>query len=129
MKVLRLCWLGIRAREYEPMVRLMRDVMGLRVEFAEATATELSLPSGDRVQLFAPADPYFDFLGEQARGSVALFEVDDVRTAHVELVAAGIEIVGAIERDDNWEWLHFRAPGGELFALGSRRATSSRRAR
>ena len=31
MKVLRLCWLGIPAREYEPMVRLLRDTMELRV--------------------------------------------------------------------------------------------------
>jgi len=40
------------------MVGLLRDVMGLRVEFEEPTTTELSLPSGDRVQVFAPGDPY-----------------------------------------------------------------------
>ena len=57
VRVLRLCWLGIPAREYEPMVRLLRDVMGLAVEFEEPTTTELSLPSGDRVQVFAPGIP------------------------------------------------------------------------
>jgi hypothetical protein len=40
------------------MVRLLRNVMGLRVELEAPTTIELSLPSGDRVQVFAPGDPY-----------------------------------------------------------------------
>lgn len=124
MRVLRLCWLGIPAREYEPMVRFLRDTMGLRVELEEPTTTELSLPDGDRVQVFAPGDPYFDFFGKHANGPVALFEVEEIGTAHTELVAAGIEIVGTIERDSNWEWLHFRAPDGNLYELASRRPSA-----
>jgi len=124
MRVLRLCWLGIPTREYEPMVRLLRDIMKLRVEFEEPTTTELSLPSGDRVQVFAPGDQYFDFFGKHANGPVALFEVDEIRIAQAELVAAGVEIVGAVERDSNWEWLHFRAPDGNLYELASRRASA-----
>jgi catechol 2,3-dioxygenase-like lactoylglutathione lyase family enzyme len=81
MRVLRLCWLGIPAEEYEPMVRFLRDIMGLRVEFEQPTTTELSLSSGDRVQVFAPGDPYFAFFSEQASGPVALFEVDNVHLA------------------------------------------------
>jgi catechol 2,3-dioxygenase-like lactoylglutathione lyase family enzyme len=122
MRVLRLYWLGIPAHEYEPMVRLLRDVMGLSVAFEGPTTTELLLPSGDRVQVFAPGDPYFDFFGKHASGPVALFEVDEIRTAHAELVAAGVEIVGAIEQDSAWEWLHFRAPDGNLYELASRRS-------
>jgi aminoglycoside phosphotransferase len=83
-------------------------------------AHDNGLPSGDRVQVFAPGDPYFDFFGTHASGPVALFEVDAIRTAHAELVAAGIEIVGAIEQDRNWDWLHFRAPDGNLYELASR---------
>jgi catechol 2,3-dioxygenase-like lactoylglutathione lyase family enzyme len=121
MDVLRLCWLGIPSQEYEQMVRLLRDVMGLRVELEEATTTELELASGDRVQVFAAGDPYFDFFREHARGPVALFEVDDVRAARAELAAAGTEVVGEIEQDSRWEWLHFRAPDGNLYGLASRR--------
>jgi hypothetical protein len=98
MHVRRLCWLGVRvdAEAYEPMVSFLRDVLGMRVEFAEATTVELSLPSGDRVQLFGPGDRYHEFFGAHARGPVvALFEVDDVRAARDELVAAGIELVGS----------------------------------
>jgi hypothetical protein len=125
MRVLRLCWLGIPAEQYEPMVRLLRDIMGLRVEFEQPTTTELSLSSGDRVQVFAPGDPYFAFFSEQASGPVALFEVDDVQGAESELVAAGIEVVGPIDRDSNWQWLHFRGPDGNLYELASRRAETS----
>jgi hypothetical protein len=121
MRVLRLCWLGIPAAEYEPMVRLLRDIMGLRVEFEQPTTTELSLSSGDRVQVFAPGGPYFAFFSEQASGPVALFEVDNVHVAYSELIASAIEVIGSIERDSNWEWLHFPGPDGNLYDLASRR--------
>jgi hypothetical protein len=122
VKVLRLCWLGIPSQEYEPMVRVLRHVMGLHVEFGEATTTELSLPSGDRVQVFAPGDPYFAFFREHTRGPVALFEVDDARAAAADLVAAGIELVGEMQQDSNWEWLHARLPDGNLYEFASRRS-------
>jgi len=120
MEVRRLCWLGTRADRYEEMVRLLRDVMGLRVEFEEATTTELSLPSGDRVQVFAPGDPYYEFFGEEASGPVALFEVDDAQVARAELEAAGITVIGSIQDDGTWEFFNFRAPDGNLYELASR---------
>ena len=120
MEVRRLCWLGVRAEAYEPMLAFLRDVLGLRVEFEEETTAELSLPRGDRVQVFGPGDRYFDFFGEQATGPVALFEVDDVRRARDEISSAGIELVGGIERDRQWEWVHVRAPDGNLYELASR---------
>jgi catechol 2,3-dioxygenase-like lactoylglutathione lyase family enzyme len=95
--------------------------MGLRVEFAKPTTTELSLPSGDRVQVFGPDDPYFRFFRAHAGGPVALFEVDDVRAARADLSAAEIEIVGDIEHDSEWEWFNFRAPDGNLYELAERR--------
>jgi predicted enzyme related to lactoylglutathione lyase len=122
MRVLRLCWLGVRTSEHEPMVRFLRDVMGLRVELEQPTTTELSLPSGDRVQVFGAGDRYFDLYGKHASGPVALFEVDDVRAAQSELESAGIEVVAGLERDESWEWLHFRAPDGNLYALAARLA-------
>jgi catechol 2,3-dioxygenase-like lactoylglutathione lyase family enzyme len=125
MKVLRLCWLGIPTREYDPMVAFLRDVMGLAVEFEEPTTTELSLPSGDRVQVFAPGDRYFELFERESNGPVALFEVDDVHDARDTLAAAGIEIVGELERDVHWEWLHFRAPDGNLYELAARRDETS----
>jgi len=120
VQVLRLCWLGIPTRDYDPMVAFLRDVMGLAVELEEPTTTELSLPSGDRVQVFAPGDRYFELFERESSGLVALFEVDDVHAARDTLVAAGIEIVGGLEHDGHWEWLHFRAPDGNLYELAAR---------
>ena len=68
----------------------------------------------------APGDPYYEFFGEHATGPVPLFEVDDVHAARLELEAAGVEIVGEPGRDSNWEWIHFRAPDGNLYELASR---------
>src|SRR4051812_29298877 len=121
MRVLRLCWLGIPSEQYEPMVGLLRDVMELRVELEEPGTTELSLPSGDRVQVFAPGHPYFELFSREAKGPVALFEVEDVSAARRELIAAGIEVVGPNDEDATWEWLHFRGPDGNLYELAARR--------
>jgi hypothetical protein len=52
---------------------------------------------------------------------VPLFEVDDVHRARLELIEADVEIVGEMGRDNRWEWLHLRAPDGNLYELGSRR--------
>ena len=103
------------------MVALLRDVMALQVELEEPGTTELSLPSGDRVQVFAPGHPYFELFVREANGPVALFEVDDVGAARSELIAAGIEVLGPNDRDSRWEWLHFRGPDGNLYELASRR--------
>jgi hypothetical protein len=121
MNVLGLRWVGIHSAEYEPMLRLLRDVMGLRVEFSEETTTELSLANEDRVQVFAPGDSYYEFFSDHACGPVPLFEVDDLRAAQAELVAADISVIGEIGWDKAWEWLHFRAPDGNLYELASRR--------
>jgi catechol 2,3-dioxygenase-like lactoylglutathione lyase family enzyme len=117
MRVLRLAWLGIPATEYEAMIRLFRDVMGLSVEFDEPQTTELSTEGGDRVQLFAPGHRYYELFSRP----VALFEVDDVHEARAELEQAGIELVGETESDANWTWVNFRAPDGNLYELASRR--------
>ena len=121
MNVRRLCWLGVRATNYQQMVGLLRDVMGLPVEFEEPTTTELSLPNGDRVQVFAPGDPSYDFLARHATGPVPLFEVDDVHRARIELEEAGLETIGPTESDATWEWVHFRAPDGNLYEVASLR--------
>jgi hypothetical protein len=51
---------------------------------------------------------------------VPLFEVDDVRAARRELAAAGIELVGEIERDSEWEYFTFRGPDDNLYELAAR---------
>jgi catechol 2,3-dioxygenase-like lactoylglutathione lyase family enzyme len=121
MEVRNLRWVGVQTPHYQPMVRFLRDVLGLRVNFEQPTTVEFSTSEGDRFQVMAPGDPYFDFFGRHATGPVPLFEVDDVHLARQELEAAGAELVGQLDRDANWEWVHVRAPDGHLYELASRR--------
>jgi catechol 2,3-dioxygenase-like lactoylglutathione lyase family enzyme len=120
MDVRRLCWLGVRAHDYDGMLRLLRDVMGLRVEFEEESTVELSLPNDDRVQLFAPGHRYHDILGTEGTTLLPLFEVADAEAARAELEEAGFELLGPVERDERWAWINFRAPDGNIYGLGSR---------
>jgi len=120
MDVRNVRWVGICTDEYEAMTGFLREVLGLRVHFEEPTTVELETSEGDTIQVFAPGDRYYEFFGEHARGPVPLFEVDDVHSARRELEAAGIEIIGATEHDSEWEWIHVRAPDGNLYELASR---------
>jgi hypothetical protein len=110
-------WLGITTDRPEAMVGFLRDVLGLHIEFEEPTMAELSLPAGDRVQVFAPGNVYHDRYRSQ--GIVPLFELNDVRTARRELQEAGFE-VGELDSDATWEWVDVRAPDGRLYILASR---------
>jgi catechol 2,3-dioxygenase-like lactoylglutathione lyase family enzyme len=98
MEVKNIRWVGIPTEDYGAMRELLEQVMD------------------------GPGDPYFDFFRRHARGPVPLFEVDDVHAARVELDEKGIAIVGDLGRDSRWEWIHFRAPDGNLYELASRRA-------
>jgi len=113
-------WVGIQTDRYEATVGFFRDVLGLRTNFEEPTTVEFETSEGDEVQVMAPGDRYYDFFREHAVGPVPLFEVDDVASARRELEAAGVEIIGASERDSNWEWIHVRAPDGNLYEFASR---------
>jgi catechol 2,3-dioxygenase-like lactoylglutathione lyase family enzyme len=120
MQVRNIRWVGIPAQDYGAMVAFLRQVLGLRVNFEEPTTAEFSTSEGDEIQVMAPGDPYFDFFTRYAAGPVPLFEVDDVHGARRELEQAGAEVIGVTSRDSTWEWIHFRAPDGNLYELASR---------
>ena len=123
MEVRNVRWVGVQTRQYGPMVAFLRDVLRLRVNFEEPTTMEFSMSEGDEIQIMGPGDPYFDFFKEQAAGPVPLFEVTDLGAAHDDLRNAGIPLVGAPGRDANWEWIHFRAPDGNLYELGAKHSS------
>ena len=120
MEVLNVRWVGVKTDRYEAMVGFLRDVLGLRVNFEEPTTVEFTTSEGDQIQVMAPGDPYYEFFSEHATGPVPLFEVDDVVAARGELEVAGIELVGTSGRDSEWQWIHVRAPDGNLYELASR---------
>ena len=120
MEVKNIRWVGVATSNYDAMVEFVKSVMGLRVNFDDEFTVEFKTTEGDGFQLMAQGDPYFDFFSSQARGPVPLFEVSDLDEAYNELVAAGVDVVGPRGRDSVWEWIHFRAPDGNLYELSSR---------
>jgi catechol 2,3-dioxygenase-like lactoylglutathione lyase family enzyme len=114
-------WVGVATEAYDEMRVFLSDVMGLRVGFEEPTTVEFATTEGDELQIMRPGDPYFAFFYQHAHGPVPLFEVVDLDAAVEELVAANIEIVGQRGRDRRWDWIHFRAPDGNLYELSCRR--------
>jgi hypothetical protein len=109
------------------MLKLLRDVLGLSLEFEEEGTAELSLANDDRMQIFEADHSYSEFMKAQHAALVPLFEVDDVEEACAELRAANVELVGSLHSDERWRWQHFRAPDGNLYLLGSRRSAEPRR--
>jgi catechol 2,3-dioxygenase-like lactoylglutathione lyase family enzyme len=120
VRVLNIRWVGVATDRYAEMRHFVENVLGLRINFDDPTTVEYETAEGDELQLMAPGDPYFDFFTEHAHGPVPLFEVDDVHAVRRELEAAGITAVGEVGRDSNWEWIHVRAPDGNLYELASR---------
>ena len=120
MEVRNIRWVGVPTQNFDAMVAFLQQVLGLHVNYQEPTTVEFSTSEGDEIQIMAPGDAYYDFFIENAAGPVPLFEVDDVHRARHELEEAGVEVIGSTARDGRWEWIHFRAPDGNLYELASR---------
>jgi|SRR5215468_6294215 len=120
MEVRNVRWVGVRTDRYEAMVGFLRDVLGLRVNFEEATTVEFTTSEGDEVQVLAPGHPYYEFFrraGERTRpplrGRRCPFGAPRVR-------GCGRRGRGSTEQDSIWEWIHVRAPDGNLYEFASR---------
>ena len=116
MQVRGIQWAGVRTTEYEAMVRLFRDGLGLELAHEAPDFAGLMLPNGDKVEVFGPSDEehaHFD------SGPVVGFLVDDVAAARAQLEALGmVEFIGPLQ---SWPggtaWQHFRAPDGNVYEL------------
>jgi catechol 2,3-dioxygenase-like lactoylglutathione lyase family enzyme len=114
MKVKGLVWLGTRTPNFEAMVNLYRNILGLDMTHQEPGFAVLDLPNGDRVEVFGDESPYNPFFTHPVAG----FLVEDIASARAEMESQGIEFIGATEfaRDGN-AWAHFRAPDGFIYEL------------
>lgn len=116
MYVKGLAWMGTRTTQYDAMVQLFRDGLGLQLAHEDPDFAGLMLPNGDKVEVFGPSDQehtHFD------AGPVVGFLVDDVAAARAQLEATGlVEMIGPLQ---SWPggtaWQHFRAPDGNVYEL------------
>lgn len=116
MEVKGLAWVGTRTSEYDAMVRLFRDGLGLRLSDVEPDFAGFDLPDGDRVEVFGPSDTehtHFD------SGPVVGFLVGDIAAARAELEATGmVGLIGPLRVwPGNFGSQHFRAPDGNVYEL------------
>ena len=114
MKVKGIVWLGTRTSNFDAMLHLYRDVMGLPVTHEEPGFVVMELPNGDLVEIFGDDSPDNTFFTHPVAG----FLVDDIAAARAEMEAQGIEFIGPIEgAEGGYSWTHFRAPDGFVYEL------------
>jgi catechol 2,3-dioxygenase-like lactoylglutathione lyase family enzyme len=114
MQVKGIIWLGVRTGNFDAMVSLYRDIMGLKVSHQEPGFAVMDLPNGDLVEVFADDSPHNMFFTHPVAG----FLVDDIDAARAEMEAQGIEFIGPTEvMEDGYAWAHFRAPDGFIYEL------------
>ena len=114
MNVKGIVWLGTRTSNFDAMLHLYRDVMGLPVTHDEPGFVVMELPNGDLVEIFGDDSPYNTFFTHPVAG----FLVDDIAAARAEMESQGIEFIGPIEGEENgYSWAHFHAPDGFIYEL------------
>ena len=114
MKVKGIVWLGTRTSNFDAMLHMYRDVMGLPITHEEPGFVVMELPNGDLVEVFGEDSPYNTFFTHPVAG----FLVDDIAAARAEMESQGIEFIGPIEGEENgYSWTHFRAPDGYIYEL------------
>ena len=67
-----------------------------------------------RFEVFAADAPHNAHF---TRGPVVGFLVTDIAAAATELAAAGIELIGDIQRQGGYAWQHFHAPDGNVYEI------------
>ncbi len=117
MQVKGLSWLGLRTAQFEEMMILFRDVMGMQFIRDEPEIAGFQMADGMQMEIYRPEEEFHSFF---TTGPVVAFHVDNVDVARTTMEAAGIEFIGPIQRAGNTSWNHFRAPDGTVFEIMSR---------
>ena len=81
MKIKAIVWLGTRTSNFEAMVNLYQNIMGLDLVHQEPGFVVLDLPNGDRVEVFGNESSYNTFFTNPVAG----FLVDDIHAARLEM--------------------------------------------
>jgi hypothetical protein len=97
MKVKGIVWLGTRISNFDAMVNMYKNMMGLDIVHNQPGFVIMDLPNGDRVEVFGDDSSYNTFFTNPVAG----FLVDDIASARVEMEAHGIEFIGPIEAADD----------------------------
>jgi catechol 2,3-dioxygenase-like lactoylglutathione lyase family enzyme len=114
MHVRAITWAGTRTDRWSETVDMFERHLGLRRSHDRPGIAVFALDNGDTVEVITADEPDH---GHFTTGPVVGFAVDDIESARTELVAAGIETLGPIQRGGGMAWLHFRGADGNVWEL------------
>lgn len=115
MHVKGLAWMGVKTAKFDELAHFFREVLGLSARHEEQDFAVFQLPNQDLVEIFGPGGPNTDF---EPDSPVCGFLVEDIDQARQELLQAGVELLGPLQRmPDGNAWQHFRGPNGNVYEL------------
>src|SRR5437016_14296350 len=115
MKTLGLSWMGVRTKEFDAMVRLFRDALGLELTHVEEGFVILRTKDGDKVEIFGPNWKYNKHFSSTP---VVGFLVDDMDEARKRLRKAGVELIGKVRKGENgYAWQYFRGLDRNIYEI------------
>jgi predicted enzyme related to lactoylglutathione lyase len=112
-----IAWVGTRTERWSDTVEMFERSLGLRRSHELPGIAVFQIDNGDTVEVFSTDEP--DHL-HFTTGPVVGFAVDDIESAEAELRAAGIEVLGPVQRGGGLAWLHFRGADDNIWELTAR---------
>jgi len=114
MKVKGIVWLGTRTANFDAMVNIYQNLMGLDIVHQDPDIVVMDWPNGDRVEVSGEDSSYNTFFTNPVAG----FLMDNIASARVKREAEGIEFIGHTEfAQDGTAWANFRSPDGFFYRL------------
>jgi catechol 2,3-dioxygenase-like lactoylglutathione lyase family enzyme len=114
MDIKRISWLGVGTDSFAQALAFFTEVLGLTpIVVSERGVALLHVGEGQILEIFGPGTGG----NKLTSPPVAAFEVEDVAAARRELEAKGVETIGDIGAWNGFEWLYFRGPDGNIFAV------------
>jgi len=114
MNVTGIVWMGVRTPAFEELRHLLGTVMGMKTTHASDGVAWFGLGEGAEIQIYDDRDIDHTFFGP---GPVIGFMVDDFAVAIEELAAAGVELLGEGDANEQLCWQHFRGPDGNVYEI------------
>jgi hypothetical protein len=107
-------FIGFQTDQFDQMVVLFRDLIGLEVIREAPGATWFRLGADAELHVYAAEDADHAFF---TTGPVVGLRVTDVDETRTRLEAAGLAMLTEVERTDRAAWCHFRAPDGTVLEI------------
>jgi catechol 2,3-dioxygenase-like lactoylglutathione lyase family enzyme len=107
-------WVGIRTERWDDNVEMFERLLGLRRTHDLPGIAAFETPNGDTLEIITNDEPEHRHF---TTGPVVGFRVDDVEAGRAELEAAGVDVVGPVQRGGGMAWVHFRGPDGTVWEL------------